>query len=182
LAESSVQVVFKNLHSARLKPFTSNPDTKNSVSIIMNQIITLVTSHKNKIESALALLVILSSLAKVFHLPFADEMTMITMSSLAMYYFLSAYLPSPIANLYAIIAWKVIGIGCSVCIIGMLFGFLHMPGAANMLVIGVPTIFIAGASYLIFALRQWTDQFYYLFGRIIFLGIVAANMAMSLVR
>jgi hypothetical protein len=148
----------------------------------MNPAITFLNTHKSKIENVLAALVIVSAIFRIMHWAGGAELLLISMSSLAAYYFLSAYFPSPVENLFAIIAWKLIGINSSVCVIGILFSLLHMPGATNMLMIGVIGLFISGFTFLIFAMRQWTYKFLPLFMRVVFFIFLGGSMLMSLMR
>jgi hypothetical protein len=142
----------------------------------MNPFLTIIVRHQTKIENVLAFLVIISAVFRILHWPGGAELLMISMSSLAVYYFISTYFPSPLENVYATIAWKIVGITSSICVIGILFSFLHMPGAANMLLIGVCGLFISGMALLIFAMRQWSYKFLPLFIRIAFFTYAGASM------
>jgi hypothetical protein len=144
--------------------------------------ISFLTKHQTKIENLLAFFVIVSAVFQMMHWAYGAKLLMISISSLAVYYFLSAYLPSPIENLFAIIAWRLVGINSSVCVIGILFGFLHLSGAADMLVIGAIGLFISGIAFLFFAMRQWSYRFLPLFVRIAFFVFMAGSMIMSLAK
>ncbi len=78
----------------------------------------------------------------------AHQLLMIGFSSLAMAYFLMAFMPFHIrvgakSDLYAAIVYKVIYIGCSVAAIGVLFQLLNFHGAEEMLVLGTVTTGVA---------------------------------------
>jgi hypothetical protein len=154
---------------------------RSQLSVFMNPVITLLIRYQNRIETVLALLVIVSAVFRIFHLPFRDQLFMISMSSLAVYYFISSYLPSLIENKFATMAWKLTGISSSICIIGMLFFYLRLPGAPNILLIGMSALVIGGAGFLFFALREWSEKFYPLFGRIVFLTVISGGVIMRVV-
>jgi hypothetical protein len=77
----------------------------------------------------------------ILHYPGADQLLMIGFSTLAMAYFLMAFMPLYIPtgckpDLYATIVYKIIYIGCSVATLGILFQFLKFNGAYDILRIG----------------------------------------------
>jgi len=96
---------------------------------------------------------------KMLHYP-GDEIVIISLSVLSGIYFLSAYTPPPVedeseeknqqqgfgALLGRTIVPKVLGIGSSVCVIGVLFTIEHYSGFREMLLIGSTSL--AAASLL----------------------------------
>lgn len=77
----------------------------------------------------------------ILHYPGADQLLMIGFSTLAMAYFLMAFMPIYIPagckpDVYATIVYKIIYIGCSVATLGILFQFLKFNGAYDILRIG----------------------------------------------
>lgn len=95
-----------------------------------------------KIISYIALVgIVLAMLMKVQHYQGADTFLMLSMSLLAGTVFLKAYIPAEVKedikpDLYATVISKVLFIGSSVLLIGILFSFLHLEGAKDMLLIG----------------------------------------------
>lgn len=99
---------------------------------------------------------------KYLQLNGADEFIMIGLSTLAGVYFLTGFLP-PVqtkgdggnlgfGELFAsTILPKVSWIACSVTLIGLLYGLLHLPGSGEMLMIGcsVLSISILASGYFI---------------------------------
>jgi len=89
-----------------------------------------------------ALLIALVGLAfLILHYPAAHQLLMIGFSTLAMSYFLMAFMPMHIPSgcmpdLYTTVVYKIIYIGCSVATIGILFQFLNLNGAREILRIG----------------------------------------------
>lgn len=77
----------------------------------------------------------------ILHYPGADQLLIIGFSTLSMAYFLMAFMPLYIPvgckpDLYATVVYKIIYIGCSVATIGILFKFLKLNGALDLLRIG----------------------------------------------
>lgn len=98
-----------------------------------------------KIISYVALVgIVLAVLMKLQHLQGAETFLMLSMSLLAGVVFLKAYIPADVKedikpDLYATVISKVLFIGSSVLLIGILFSFLHLAGAKDMLLIGTLT-------------------------------------------
>jgi len=74
---------------------------------------------------------------------------MFFMTTLATFYFLSAYLPMELKGLLEIIAMKVVGISSAVSIIGLQFHLLGLTGGGQMMVIGGTSLGFAGVILLI---------------------------------
>jgi hypothetical protein len=86
-------------------------------------------------------LAVLGVLLKMQQQSYSDSILMVSLSALAGVLFLSAHMPIPIAeglkpDLYATIMSKVLYIGSSVTIVGILFTLLHLKGAPDMMLIG----------------------------------------------
>jgi hypothetical protein len=97
----------------------------------------------------IALLLAVAGLAfSTLHYPGADQLLLIGFSTLAMSYFLMAFIPLHIPvgckpDLYTSIIYKIIYIGCSATTIGILFQFLKFNGAREILMIGSSTTGLA---------------------------------------
>lgn len=102
----------------------------------------------------LALAAVIVAIAlKYLQLPGGDEILMIGMSVLAMTYFLMAYKPPVptnsqqerrgITHLFVdTILPKVTWTGCTIAVIGSLFGILHLQGAGQMLMVGTSVLIV----------------------------------------
>jgi hypothetical protein len=91
---------------------------------------------------------------KILQLPFANELLITGLASLACVYFLMAFtLPQIPAGIqpfiYSTIVYKVLYIASSVTTMGVLFRLLHLEGSHQMLMIGMLTL---GAGCLVAAL------------------------------
>lgn len=131
------------------------------------------------IEIVLVALVGFSCLLKFLHLPGADEALMITMLTLAGFYFLSGFIHSTESKLIQIPS-QVFSISSSVCVIGLLFTFLHLPGAKEQLMIGLLSLGASGIAMLFLILTSRIQKFIYIFIRLVVLGALSLNAFMGL--
>jgi hypothetical protein len=93
------------------------------------------------VQHVALLIAVVGFIFLILHYPGADQLLMIGFSTLSMAYFLMAFMPLYIPvgckpDLYATIVYKIIYIGCSVATIGILFQFLKLNGALDILRIG----------------------------------------------
>lgn len=93
------------------------------------------------VQHVALLIAIVGFIFLMLHYPGADQLLMIGFSTLAMAYFLMAFMPLYIPvgckpDLYATLVYKIIYIGCAVAAIGILFQFLRFNGAYDILRIG----------------------------------------------
>jgi hypothetical protein len=113
----------------------------NQPSQSQQQLFIQLAKHKFKIEAVLTAL----ALAAWF-VGKPQELLQLSMFVLAGFYFLSAYLIPTVKELLGIVATKVAGIGGAVCLIGLLFMKLGLPGWTQMLLVGflsmVPVVLI----------------------------------------
>lgn len=87
-------------------------------------------------------------LFKIFHYAGAVEFFLIGFSTLAACYFLLAFTsvqlpPTCKPSLYSLILYKVIYIASAITLIGIVFAFLNLPGASQLLLSGTLTLGIA---------------------------------------
>ncbi len=93
------------------------------------------------VQHVALLIAVVGFIFLILHYPGADQLLIIGFSTLSMAYFLMAFMPLyiPIGckpDLYATVVYKIIYIGCSVATIGILFQFLKLNGALDLLRIG----------------------------------------------
>jgi hypothetical protein len=91
---------------------------------------------------------ILAALMKMQQYAAGDSLLTIALSATSGVFFLSAYIPvqhseSLKPDFYATILFKVLYIGSSVMVIGILFTLLHLHGAQEMMLIGVSATSVA---------------------------------------
>lgn len=97
----------------------------------------------------LALAVALTGLFfKILHLPGGTMLLLPGVAALAIIYFLFAFVPRAIPagiepNIFALPLLKILYIGSSVTMVGIVFNTLHLEGSVNMLLVGCGSLAIA---------------------------------------
>lgn len=129
-----------------------------------------LTARKLKIELLLSVLVAASVLAYYAHLSEGPQMVMISMTTLAIFYFISAYLTPDIEAMLGAIAWKVLSISCAVCVIGLQFSILKYEGADQMILIGTTSLTISGLILAGYAISSGLGKLGPLLLRIVIIG------------
>ncbi len=129
-----------------------------------------LTERKLKIELVLSVLVAVSLLAYYTHLREGAQMVMMSMTALAIFYFLSAYLTPDIDAKFGAIAWKVLSISCSVCVIGLMFSILKFEGADQMILIGTTSLATSGLILSGYAVSSGLGKLGPLLLRIVIIG------------
>jgi hypothetical protein len=107
-------------------------------------------------EIAALVLTAVGLILQYYQLPNGAECVMLGGSALAIVYFLMAYLPQAGTEatteviprgfsylLYTTILPKIAFISCSIAVVGLLFGLLHLTGAHQMLTIGASTLLLS---------------------------------------
>jgi len=129
-----------------------------------------LTERKLKIELFLAGLVAVSLLAYHTHLRESPQMIMVSMTTLAIFYFLSSYLTPDIEGNFGAIACRVLCISCSVCVIGLMFSILKFEGADQMILIGTTSLAISGVILAGYAISTGVRKLGPLLLRIVIIG------------
>lgn len=82
----------------------------------------------------------------------------ISLSTLSIFYFLLAFIPQNDIQIIQMIAIKVVNIGSSICLVGIMYKILNFPGANLMMNVGLLSIISAGAIIILTSLKNWTDM------------------------
>lgn len=135
---------------------------------------TWLRSHEVIIELILAALLALAFAIRFLGLNGADDILMITMLALAAFYFVTAFLASQ-DNSIGIISSKVFSIASAVCVIGLLFSFLRLPGAKEQLTIGLLSMGACAIIIIYLAVTGRTQKFVPMLIRTIVLGGLSLN-------
>ncbi len=135
---------------------------------------TWLRSHEVIIELILAALLALAFAIRFLGLNEADDILMITMLALAAFYFVTAFLASQNSSM-GIISSKVFSIASSVCVIGLLFSFLRLPGAKEQLTIGLLSMGACAIIIIYLAVTGRTQKFVPMLIRTIVLGGLSLN-------
>lgn len=149
---------------------------------MQHSIIQWLYDHRFKIEIALVLLVVLSVMFKIGGIDGSEEALMISMSTLAGFYFISAYFMAEMNSILMVVILKVFSIASSVCIIGLLFTILRLTGAQQMLMIGVTTMGLAAIGLVVSAAKAWHRQYLPILLRVAALGVISLNTLLTLIK
>jgi hypothetical protein len=132
------------------------------------------------IEIVLAVVVGFACILKfLYYLPGADEALMITMLTLAAFYFLAGFIHSTESQLIQI-PTKIYSIASSVCVIGLLFALLHLPGATEQLMIGLLSLAVSGVAMIFLMITSRMQKFIQILIRLAVLGGLSLNAFMTL--
>lgn len=82
----------------------------------------------------------------------------ISLTTLSMFYFLISFIPKNDIKTILMIGIKVVNIGSSVCLIGIMYKILSLPGANIMMSVGLISMISAGAIIVLTSLNNWTDK------------------------
>lgn len=148
----------------------------------MKRVLQLLARHQVRIEITLTVAVLLAALANYTNTKSGEQLLMVTMSLLATFYFLGAYFSTKETSLISIIAAKVVGMSSAVCVIGLLFTFLHLEGALNMLLIGFFALAMAGLVLLYLWVTSKANDRFSLLVRIALLGGVTLSTLLEVVE
>lgn len=148
---------------------------------LQQRILTWISARQVIIEIILVVLVGLALILKYLNLEGADEAIMICMLTLAGFYFaLSIYIPIGTDNIVLLVTSKVFGIASTVCLIGLLFTFLHLPGAKEQLMIGLLSLAISGVIMTFLIVTGRMPKAIHIIIRLVVLGALSLNAYMDL--
>jgi hypothetical protein len=144
-----------------------------------NKIMGWLSGNKVVIETMLVAAVVVSVWFN-YSQPGGDPLLMITMVTLAAFYFVSAYFIPDAGELLAIVSTKVLSISSAVCIVGILFTILNLTGALEMLMIGVISLVSAGVLVGYYAVTSWSPNYLVLLVRTVLLGGITIKTFLDL--
>jgi hypothetical protein len=145
------------------------------------RVVAWISAKQLIIEITLVLLVGFALILKYLNLEGADEAIMITMLTLAGFYFaFSIYIPIGTNNIVLLITSRVFGIASTVCLIGLLFTFLQLPGAKEQLMIGLLSLTMSGASIVFLMATGRMPKAMHMIIRLVVLGVLSLNAYMGL--
>lgn len=131
------------------------------------------------IELVLAVAVGFACIFKFLYLPGADEALMIAILTLAAFYFLVGFIYSTESQLIQIPS-KIFSVASSVCVIGLLFALLHLPGATEQLMIGLLSLAVSGVAMIFLMVTGRIQKYIPILIRLVVLGALSMNAFMAL--
>lgn len=138
-----------------------------------------IRAHELIIEFILAALVACAGVIKFLHLAGADDILQVTMLTLAGFYFLSGFLQKG-ERAIRLGAARLFAITSSICVVGLLFTFLQMPGASQQLFIGLLSLVPCGIALIILAVNERSQKIIPMFVRLVVLGGLSLNAWLAL--
>jgi len=96
----------------------------------------------------------------------------ISMTNLSIFYFLMAFVPLNETQAIKIIASKVVNIGSSVSITGIMYKLMSLLGADIMMNVGLIAMIISGGILILKSLNNWTDKTTRLAVRLILIVVI----------
>lgn len=135
---------------------------------------TWLRNHEIKIELILAALLAVAFAIKFLGLNGADDILVVIMLALAAFYFVTAFLANQ-DNSMGIIGSKLFSISSAVCVVGLLFSFLRLPGAKEQLTIGLLSMSVCTIITIYLAVTGRTQKFVPMLIRTIVLGGLSLN-------
>lgn len=139
-----------------------------------------ISTNKLYVEISLVALVAISFMLNYLSVSGGAEALMITMLTLAGFYFISAFFMVEIDRPIIAILLKVFSIASSVCIIGLLFTALHLPGASEQLLIGTISMGVAGLIIAYMMITGQASKFIPLLIRLVILGGISLSTLLTL--
>jgi len=116
--------------------------------------------------------------------PNADLLPIVFMLALAVFYFVSAYVPmaAPVPGIFPVITSKILHISSSICLVGLVFASLGLTGAPNMLLVGTSSIIIAALLFAVTTTRAWIALYWLWVLRAAVLGAVGIQALLPLLE
>lgn len=149
------------------------------MSHLPRNISTWLSEKKIVIEIILVALMLVACIFKFLNLAVGDDALTISMTALAGFYFLQAFIYSTDSQ-YIQIPNKIFSIGSAVCVIGLLFTFLHLPGAKEQVMIGLISFAVSGLTIIFLAVTGRAQKFIPVLIRLVVLGGLSLNAFLGL--
>jgi hypothetical protein len=140
-----------------------------------------IVDRKLKIELILALLAFVAILIHSFDQEMGTEIMMVTMSSLAAFYFILGYTTPDVVDRFSHLLFRVISISAAVGIIGLLFSIMRFSGSDEMIQIGFYAMIISGLILFYYVLKRGDTKLHPLLFPTVVLGLLLALAHMKII-
>jgi hypothetical protein len=134
--------------------------------------ITFLNKYESRTELILWIFFIFTLILLYLEIEQSSMLIGISLTTLSIFYYLIAFIPLNDIQKIQIIAIKVVNIGSSVCLMGIMFKILNFTGANMMLNIGLLSMISAGGVIILTGLNNWTDKTTRLAMRILLIGAI----------
>jgi len=119
---------------------------------------TFLNKNESRMELILWMFLMFTLLLRYLEIEQSSTLIGISLSTLSIFYFLLAFIPENDMRIIRIIAIKVVNIGSSICLVGIMYKILNFPGADVMMNVGILPIISAGAIIILTSLKNGTDR------------------------
>ena len=119
---------------------------------------TFLNKYESRMELILWIFLMFTLLLGFLEIEQSSTLIGISLTTLSIFYFLIAFIPLNDIQIIRMIAIKVVNIGSSVCLVGIMYKILNFPGADLMMKVGLLSMISAGAIIILTSLKNWTDK------------------------
>ena len=133
---------------------------------------TFLNKYESRTELILWIFLMFSLMLLYLETELSSTLIGISLTTLSIFYFLIAFIPLNDIQIIRMIAIKVVNIGSSVCLVGIMYKILSLPGANIMMSVGLLSMISAGAIIILTSLNNWTDKTIKLALRVILIGVI----------
>ena len=134
---------------------------------------TFLNKYESRTETILWIFFMFTLMLLYLETELSSMLIGISLTTLSMFYFLIAFIPLNDIQIIRMIAIKVVNIGSSVCLIGIMYKILSFPGAYIMMNVGLLSMISACAILILTSLNNWTDKTTRLTLRVLLIGVIA---------
>jgi hypothetical protein len=144
------------------------------------RMITWLSSKQVIIEIVLVALAVVAFAFKFLELAGGEEMLMIVLLTLASFYFPVGLFMANAESQAVRIPMQIFSISSAVCVVGILFTFLRLPGAKEQLMIGLIGLAVSALALIFLVVTGRAKNLVHVIIRLIVLGGLCLNAYMGL--
>lgn len=133
-----------------------------------------MSKYESKMEFILGLFLIPGLLLFYSDYEFSSLLLGLSFSTLAIFYFLISFIPSIEKSPFKIIADRTVNIGSSICVMGIMYKILNLPGAEIMFNVGLASMIIS--IIVLTSLKIWNQKIMRLVLRILIITAMGLSL------
>jgi hypothetical protein len=117
-----------------------------------------LNNYESRMESILWIFFMFTLLLRYLETELSSTLIGISLTTLSIFYFLISFIPRNDIKVIRTISFKVVNIGSSVCLVGIMYKILSLPASNIMMSVGLLSMISAGAIIILTSLNNWTDK------------------------
>ena len=133
---------------------------------------TFLNKHESRMELILWIFLMITILLLYLETELSSILIGLSLTTLSIFYFLLAFIPLSDIKTIKMISIKVVNIGSSVCLVGIMYKILSLPGADVMMNVGLLSIISSSAIIILTSLNNWTDKTTRLALRVVLITVI----------